>query len=259
MTKKRKNGKASIIKFTDGVLEKAVDLVLVSVLYSFEFTSSGYNKRWTAEVRTDEAFSELNYQSIKRAARYLKQEGLVKTTKGKSANPELTQRGKRKVDQIIPKYDIERTWEGRLFLITYDIPESKKARRNMLRNELRKFGSIPLQKSVWISAYNPKKVINKLVNEYKLDGLILISTLGPESSVGEYKVGDIAKKVYRLDKLNKKYKKFIVEAGIGKTPKHRIVFKYLSILNEDPQLPFDLLPEEWLGENAYQVFKRITR
>ncbi|MBU1327173.1 hypothetical protein KKB64_04890 [Patescibacteria group bacterium] len=33
--------------------------------------------------------------------------------------------------------------------------------------------------------------------------------------------------------------------------------RYLSILRDDPQLPFQLLPDNWLGLKAYQLYRKI--
>lgn len=248
-----------IADYTEGVLATATNLLLVSIHFGFQFAKEGYNKGWGAEAKKHATFKQLNYKSIKRAARYLKQVGLVKTARDNSTLPGLTEKGNKKMDKIIPKYNKKRTWDGKLYLITYDIPERLNKERNLLRRYLRTLKCTMLQQSVWITPYNPIKAVRDFADNHSLKGLIIISSLGKDGTIGEVKVPDLMERIYNLDELNRKYKEFIVKAGIGKEAKIKLVFSYFSILKEDPQLPFDLLPEGWLGENANQVFRRITR
>lgn len=258
MPKNSSRGK-TIYAITDGVIATAVDFLLISVFYGFEFASAGYGKGWRAQTKANEALIELNYKTIKRAARYLAQQGLVKTLKDKFIVPQITEKGRDRVYRIIPKYDKKRVWDGRVYIITYDIPEKRNAQRNLLRGYLRNLGCGMLQHSVWVTAYNPTKVISDFATEHKLQGSIIVSSLGREGAIGDMRVSDLMESLFKLKKINKKYKKFIVKAGLGKDPSHSLFFNYLSILKDDPQLPFDLLPEGWLGHNAYQAFRRIIR
>lgn len=244
MPKKRKVG--SVSDFSLGIISRTVDLLLISIYYGFEFAVTGYGKGWRKEAKT-----------IKRAARYLKQKGLVKDIKDGRTMPELTEEGNRKVDQLVPKYNNKRFSDGRIYMITYDIPQKRNAKRNLLRRYLRSIGCALLQQSVWVTPYNPSKKITAFVDQHKLQGQILVSSLGKEGTIGDMKVSDLMGSLYSLEKLNKRYKKFIVKAGLGEEPKHTLVFNYLSILKDDPQIPFDLLPQGWLGDHAYEVFRRI--
>lgn len=245
-------------ELTEKVLATTTDLLLVSIYFKFEFASSSYKSGWRDGVKNNEILSEINYKSLKRTSRYLVKEGLIKVLKGKQALPEVTEKGKRKIEQTIPMYNKRRSWDGRIYLITYDIPESKNTQRNLLRRRLRKIGCVPMQQSVWITPYNPTKSISAIVSANKLEGLVVVSSLGRDGAIGGFKVSDLLDNLYGLSQINKEYKKFIVRAGLGKEEKYKLVFNYLSILKRDPQIPFDLLPENWLGDNAYQAFRRIT-
>lgn len=35
----------------------------------------------------------------------------------------------------------------------------------------------------------------------------------------------------------------------------QLIINYLSILKKDPQLPFELIPDGWWGEVAYDIYK----
>ena len=66
---------------------------------------------------------------------------------------------------------------------------------------------------------------------------------------------DVAEKVYRLSKLNERYKNYIHMVNEGVTREWNI-FVYLSILRDDPQIPFDLQPEGWAGYEAFERYKQ---
>lgn len=248
----------TVTEFSEGVLSKAVDLLLVSIYFGFEFAAVGYGNGWRAEAKSQEVLSELNYKTLKRAAEHLKQKGLVKTLKEKLELPEITEEGKEKIYHTIPKYNKRRHWDGNIYIITYDVPTKQNAQRNLLRGFLRRMDSAPLQQSVWVTAYNPKKKIKDFVEEHNLQGFVVVSSLGKDGAIGDTEVSEIMREVYTLDNLNKRYKDFIVKAGMASQPKHSLVFSYLSILKQDPQLPYDLLPQKWLGTHAHEVFGKIT-
>ncbi|MSR68222.1 hypothetical protein EXS66_00345 [Candidatus Saccharibacteria bacterium] len=50
-------------------------------------------------------------------------------------------------------------WDGRWYLITFDIPESKKVIRNQLILTLKRHGFINYTKGLWLIPYNPAKLI----------------------------------------------------------------------------------------------------
>lgn len=66
----------------------------------------------------------------------------------------LTEKGERKLSyyQIIQKKkDIK--WDGKWRVVIFDVWENTRHKRNLLRNEIKDFGFIQLQRSVWIYPY----------------------------------------------------------------------------------------------------------
>jgi len=55
--------------------------------------------------------------------------------------------------------------------------------------------------------------------------------------------------------INEEYGRLLEEAK--KNDKRKLYFRYLDILRRDPQLPKELLPEDWKGEEAYSLFKEF--
>lgn len=250
-------------KLTGGVVSTVTDLVLFATFYGFEigfggtksFRRSGQEK---AGEQALEALSEFNSKTIKRALRTLSAKGLVQATREALAEPKITAAGRRRLKGKIPQYDGERTWDGVLYTVTYDVPIEKNYDRNLLREFLRRIGAGPLQDSVWITPYNPKTLIKEFVNERGLHGTILVSSLGKGGAIGDISTAELLEKVYELSGLSARYEQFIAEYKVGKCDRLEASFVFLAILEDDPQLPFELLPDYWAGDKAYRHFLKIV-
>lgn len=66
----------------------------------------------------------------------------------------LTEKGERKLSyyQIIRKKKNSK-WDGKWRVVIFDVWENTRHKRNLLRNEIKDFGFIQLQRSVWIYPY----------------------------------------------------------------------------------------------------------
>lgn len=235
-------------------LEKSVDIVLVSLFYNLELALHSRSEWWKLDEKVGADFEKVNYETIKRAFNYLRRKGLIQFSKEKKSLPKITEAGKKKLNSILPRYDDRRIWDGRIYMITYDLPIKKNKERNYLRVFLRKIGCGLLQKSVWITPYNPTQLLEEFVKERDLEDLILVSSLGKDGTIGGMELPDLIERVYQLSRTNREYLEFINDAQKGKTSKDQLVFRYLSILSGDPQLPFALLPDWWVGDKAYHNF-----
>lgn len=133
--------------------------------------------------------------------------------------------------------------------------EEKRYQRKILREYLKKLGCGILQDSVWLTPYNPKLTLKTFIDENFPSGSIIVSDIGENGSIGDEDLGDLVSRVYHLDRINQKYEQFIYEHKNKNTFDVSSKFWFLSILREDPQLPFEILPYNWLGDKAYQLIK----
>lgn len=258
MVRRRSKAIKIIKKITDGVLSKAVDMVLVSIYFGLEFEPK--KGGWDPGRKLADDLEQLNYETIKHSFAYLRRKGLVQAVKEKLSLPKITAQGRERLNSVLPKYQEKRIWDGRIYLITYDLPVKKNIQRNMLRTFLKKIGAGMLQKSVWLTPYNPKKLLQEFIEENSLaEDLILVSSLGKDGTVGEIELSELMDKVYHLSEINLRYREFLFEIKNKRLDRSQLVFRYLSILKDDPQLPFELLPKDWVGEEAYFQFKNFTK
>ena len=117
-----------------------------------------------------------------------------------------------------------------------------------------------VQKSVYLIWYDPSDILCEFVKEHNLKTLVVISCLGKDGYVIGEKIKDLVDRVYELDKLNNRYREFLTKYSKQNQtiPRSRIAFEFLSILEDDSQLPFELLPKDWAGEKAYRLYEKLT-
>ncbi len=262
MQKKRATRELSrtALTLTEGLFAHTVDMALWLTIYAAECfidissRQPPYKESIHAILAADRFVEKINYGVIKNALITAKKRGWIKTVR-RNAPPAITEEGKRRLSAVIPKYDEVRIWDGRLHLVTYDIPEKRKTEREMLRIYLRRLGCGKLQNSVWIMPYNPIDVLRTYIEEKQLSGTIIISDLGHDASIGEEDIRALIVRVYELEKLNKRYEEWLTEVDDYGTVDHYFLVLFLSILRDDPQLPFALLPPWWKGNKAYSNVK----
>lgn len=65
------------------------------------------------------------------------------------------------------------------------------------------------------------------------------------------------RRVYHLDRLNARYGEFLKQS-LKHWPRFQIATTFYSILKDDPQLPFELLPKDWQGDKDFKKFSAIV-
>lgn len=246
----------AVIALAEGLFSHAVDLALWTVVYMGEVSlpQSTSGQVWRAQIGADQFLHQVNYDVIKNALKTAQRRGWIKTRR-RNAKPEITEEGKRRLAQVVPHYDETRTWDGRMHLVTYDIPEKRKVDRELLREYVRRIGCAMLQESVWITPYNPIDLVRSFVEEKELSGTVIVSDLGKDGAVGEEDLRALLVRVYKLENLNERYEEWLSSVEELDGIDHFALIRYLAILDDDPQLPFALLPPWWKGDKAYTLVK----
>lgn len=87
--------------------------------------------------------------------------GLIKkTTVGGKVNLQLTPKGNLVLNSMmVSKPTIPRRWDGRWRIVMFDIWERSRTKRDKFRRELKTFGFIQLQQSVWVYPYDCQEYI----------------------------------------------------------------------------------------------------
>ena len=256
---KNKELAEQIKKISEGVLETAVDILLWEIVYLGEASVNFSRKTWEPKDKADRFLEEINYETLKKAMARARQKGWLRKTpiKQRGAWPEITERGKKRLAFLMPRYDEKRIWDKRLYLVTYDVPEVRKKDRELLREYLKRIGAGLIQDSVWLTPYNPRVILREFIEERNLAGAIIVSDLGADGTIGDENIKDLIARIYKLQEINNQYSDFLEEFKEQKEKSAKVSFRYLGILREDPQLPFSLLPKGWLGEKAHKLFLKL--
>lgn len=255
------NRNSRIQKVTFQVLGTITDILLYTTyLAGASVGKTGPRGVYEAFREADQELQKCNHQTIATAWHKLLKAGLIRQVKRKGLyHPEITAIGRKLLSERIPTYLSHRTWDKKIYLITYDIAEKHHRKRDLFRFFLKKIHSRKFQESVWITPYNPRQLINEYVSEREIEGTIIVSDVGKDGGIGETTVQDLLWELYELEKLNNRYNEWIEKVKNKSATYQYLMYEYLSILKDDPQLPFELLPQNWLGDKAYKTHEEIKQ
>lgn len=254
-----------IAKFSKNLISSASDLVLFKIYLGTDWRLMGESSKgelagdWEGLEGAFEGVPELTPEKILRALRFLLKQGYIEMAPSEAhLVPQITEEGGRRLDSIFPVYQKERPWDQKFYLINYDIPVGKNSKRDALRRFLKEeLGCEMLQSSVWITPCNPTKELKKFVEKGGLGERVVVAVLldewGPPPDV------------YGLEGTNRRYREFLggtegingVVKGLKGDERMAMAFEYFAILKDDPQLPFELLPQDWAGAQAQEVFEKL--
>lgn len=248
-----------IFDITGGVCGTLVDyLIWYTALAGASVGKISSRGAYEAGAEADEILSQINHKTLIATWRVLTKKRLVDgKRRGNIYSREITKFGLEKLSETIPQYHQIRPWDKKIYLINYDIPINGNYKRNKLLWFLKKIGAAALQDSTFVTPFNPRDLVNDFVQKYHIPGMIVISDLGMDGGIGEITPQNLMVRLYGLEDLNDRYELFIKNAKSENNPNKNFLFKYLSILKDDPQLPFDLLPKGWKGDEAYLVYQKI--
>lgn len=261
---RKKQVATKLLQATEGLVATVTDLVLYFTILPFALPGAythGQVARRVEDV-TSLISEDLNYRTIKNTISKLVAAGLiVKQSKRSALEIAITKLGKKRMNAIIPTYQEDRPWDGHVYLVSYDIPAKSNHKRDLLREHLRRIGAVILQESLWLTPYNPRDLINDFAIEKEIGGSIIMSKLGTDGAIGNETLLDLIARVYKLDAINEKYADFLDTYENKQKPLSlfSMATSYLSILKEDPQLPFPLYPKNFLAEKAFHLYLAFTK
>jgi phenylacetic acid degradation operon negative regulatory protein len=168
-----------------------------------------------------------------------------------------------------PRHD---PWDGRWHILTYTIPEKQRHLRHRLRQRLIWLGFGRLSQATWISPRDRQQEISQVVRSLGLSDQI-------DLLAGEYlgfsEARDLVERCWDLKQLNRAYHDFIerhrpawqqlvnadddaLSARSSFIRRFLLVHEYRSFPYVDPNLPPELLPDDWLGNQAIDLFQNYA-
>ena len=164
----------------------------------------------------------------------------------------------------------ESHWDGNWNIVTYSIPERKRKSRDRLRLELGWLGYGALGEATWISPYDLTREVKSLIKRLKIEEHVHIFSAQHQDSTDPRQ---IVSRCWDLGKIHQKYADFLadyrpklaehlerLEAGETIKPsecfvaRFNLIHEYRKLPFVDPDLPLELLPENWLRPQAAALF-----
>ena len=165
-------------------------------------------------------------------------------------------------------------WGKRWTMVLFDIPERNKKIRDILRYKLQKMGFGMMQGSVWVK---PDDVINDVRRFIRVKNLQWqVKVLGFKMAAPDEK--ETIHRIWKMEKLNEEYRRFVKKtimrfkklkthsfhnpelAKISLDLLSMITEKeYLTLYAKDPELPLGLLPGDWNGKRAHNIYQQLDK
>lgn len=253
--KSKRPGRGKAIKLTSGLLRSLGDFILLWVGFAEEISPLGSSGSMSMMKRLDLRLGGYDPNALYNTFYKLKTKGWL------DPDWKLTKEGWKRLKQVLPQHKKPAEWGGKWYIITFDIPENLRRKRDAFREKLKKLGFGQLQASVWISPINYLANIESLVKFHKMENWVIPSVT---DKLGRVTSEELAERVWPIERINGRYENFISRCKDlfkkkegYKFDKFRIQMEYLRILKEDPQLPEDLLPSDWQGEKAYKYYRKL--
>ncbi len=185
----------------------------------------------------------------------------------------LTPKGKRLLDEGAARIfrhspSPRDRWDGQWRLVAYSIPESLREKRAVLRRELGYLGFGPLTSALWVSPHDLCIQVSQLAVALDLVPHIEFFTA---THNGMMAPGALVRKCWDLDSINGQYAAFIAthQPALDECRANRatlepadcflrrfmLIHEYRRFPFADPQLPSELLPADWHGLAAAELFQ----
>lgn len=117
----------------------------------------------------------INKDRIRRVARELKRDKFVYYNNDQWWNARLTPKGSnlaKKIDIANIKLKVLKKWDRKWRMVLFDIPESNRVGRDVLRRIIKELGFIELQKSVFVYPYPCREEIGEVIKFFGLEKFV---------------------------------------------------------------------------------------
>ncbi|KZN95385.1 phenylacetic acid degradation operon negative regulatory protein PaaX [Aeribacillus pallidus] len=248
---------------------------------SLMFTLFGeYIQHYSTEVWIGSLIQMMSHfgiseSSIRGATLRMVQQGFFKVRKiGNRSYYSLTNKGKRTMmDGFARVYSMRNyKWDGNWRILTYSVPEEKRELRNQIRKELSLMGFGLISHGTWASPNPVEDRVMEFIKDYHLEPYVILFT---SSSVVSHDNHELIHRGWNFDEIAKEYESFIdqyrqkyddfkeriwnnelsdQECFIERT---KLVHEYRSFFFIDPGFPNDLLPADWSGLKARELFFNV--
>jgi ring-1,2-phenylacetyl-CoA epoxidase subunit PaaA len=216
---------------------------------------------WLGTVSTIAEDLGIEATATRQALRRLTGQGLLTSHReGRRARYALTAAGRRRLQEAADRIYLRRplAWDGRWQLLTWP-SRGEQRRRSALRRELRWLGYGELDDHSWICPWDLGSRLDAVLAKHDVDATV--HRFSAELSGDDR---ELVARAYDLRELRTGHRAFLddIEGVIPPSDDDRaalrwrleLVHRWRKLLFLDPGLPAELVPHDWLGERAGEVF-----
>ncbi len=236
---------------------------LLTVLGEFVLPLGG--PVWTAALTDTLELLGIEHRTARQALARTGADGLIASTKvGRRAQWSLTGTGKRLLTEgaeRIYTFAGETThWDGEWLILLVSVPETERGLRRRARTRLAWAGFGSPTPGVWVT---PRPALVDEAREVLADlGLdqSVFSFVGPHGGIGHEP--ELVGRAWDLPEIAARYDRFIATfSDLQPADDIEALLSQIHLVHEwrrfpflDPQLPTALLPDDWAGRSARQLF-----
>ena len=199
-------------------------------------------------------------QKTKGTISSLLREGLIEAGEGEKSY-HLTEKGFQELALYFPYVRfLKEKWDGKLRILSYEIPEKKRELRDRLRRQVEGWGLGPWHRSFWLT---PHPIIDNLRElTFGKEEEKYIQAFEADHVFGDREI--LIEKVWGKSQLDRKYRELfkkwhlILSQSEDKAEKlKKVTAEYIVLLRQDPGLPVELIGSNWIGHEAFGIYKEI--
>ena len=153
-------------------------------------------------------------------------------------------------------------WDGKWRFVWFSISEKDRPKRDKFRRFLESSGFRPILNSVWVTPLDESEKILSYARSIGVEKNIIHLVA---SSIAGLNQQDILN-AWDFETYKKEYEEFIAQSNEVLTSKQierfdlkKLIFQYAILLNNEPKLPIELMPNDWLSLRAQMQYKKIRR
>lgn len=147
------------------------------------------------------------------------------------------------------------------YFVLLNIPEKERINRDVMRTYMNLNGFGRLHNTVWIGLNINNNKLRKLIKNLDIQKNVIIF----KAELDQLSLNDLIKRTqWNLDKIIKEYKnlnseieKYLLLKKKSKYIARCLVYEYAKICQQDPMLPNDLLPKQYLALKSHDLYKQI--
>jgi phenylacetic acid degradation operon negative regulatory protein len=233
-----------------------------------EFVLPGGGRVWTGTLIDALGTLDIEEKTARQAVARSADRGLLAAEKvGRRTRWSLTEHARALLVEgtarIYSLHHEPRGWDGRWLLVFVTVPESRRELRYRLRTRLEWAGFAPMAPGVWVSPWAEREAEAKeVIGDLGLDGQAR-SFAGSVGGLGD--VAALVAEAWDLDAVGAEYERFIARYRRRRPAGERDAFVAVTRMVHDwrrfpflePDLPAGLLPRNWSGQRAADLFHRL--